>query len=271
MFASYLPGERLPGGVRHLALVVAALLVLAGCSGGAGTPTAGVTPVPVPSDTPAAPANAAASEAMKPPWFIAATTATLGRVNYTVTEERRVYTMNGTLLSRYNRTTWVSPTGERLVRVRDEPDTTRYLEVWVDDERVLLASVGPDGTYSAAVSGAQAIRMREFYAPPHTRSQLVTVSRVVPLVHRGRVRVDRTSYTGRLADAAALDGVLSGSDPRNLSVSVTVDNSGTIRRYLLEYDAAVRGERVRMERVVHYRAITQTRVDPPTWVAARER
>ena len=259
-------------------LALAAVLVLAGCSGTAGSggpPTRSVTPAPVPAD--ATPPARVTAPGLSPlgvenaSLLAAAHRRALADVPFT---ERTVTTVSdgsGTIL------------GRRTLVVRRGPEAF-YLDYEVEgaprrDARsfgVVAAAVWSDGrtTVQSTTDGDGSVRRSRvsngFYAnlvEPEAGLYARTLERA------SLRRVDRRVVDGTTRYVFVAEAVepppsfgLSGTTPTgNASVRAVVGADGVVRRVTLTFPARYRGRSATVEHVFEYVVVGRTTAPRPSW------
>jgi hypothetical protein len=255
-------------------LAVATLVVLAGCGGFVGaepTPRERVTPAPVPTDAEAYPPGISA-EGVAASAVTEAHERQLRDTNYTFRSRQRVVGPNGTM--------WVT-NRTRMVANGVSEYTGRI------DHRVVEFPLGrfPDpieywGNESVYASRRILTDRTEFYGwsrlddGPREVTSLPLLGRTlgatsVSVVDRpnGVVLVGTT-----LRDPARLPIPPYLSNPRNVSLTVRVTDSGLVTRWRLAYTATLENRTVRVTRRARLTAVGTTTVERPEWVdVARQR
>lgn len=270
--------------------VLAALLVLAGCSGLAGQPTATVTPAPLPPDTPARqsfPPGTGAQGVTDPLALANAHRGIVEGVSYTVLRSRTVRFPNGSLAARTTLDARFSANQSRfhLVYRVEGPSAGRFdrtpirVELWSDGD-LLLQSLTvanettrqqvPSETFSRRPSPFDETRGDQFGLRSHDREvRLLFLGVDVTLTRR---TVDGTTVYRARGDAVrqrtALENLERVTAPRNVHLNATVTSRGLVRSYDLRYDATLDGHPVRVERSVRFVDVNATTIDRPSWYGA---
>jgi hypothetical protein len=259
----------------RVALLVLAV-VLSGCSlgptVGGETPTATVTPVPVPDDPAdrqgAPQPGITAEEVRNVSAVVAAHRAVLATQTYVweLTNTRRLVGENGTtVLAAHNETVWLQ--SER--RYRQEIQLSPETDVWrrVPGSQI---SVFANGTHkhklvrSAGNSSYAVVPLQDsddqfaFIASAGFR-QAFTVERI----DVSRVRVDGSTYY-RLVGRNATDMWFRGSE--NYTAVAYVEPSGLIRNLTVTVEQPRRTATVEVRYAFEYRHLGEVTVDPPAWV-----
>lgn len=266
-------------------VLLAALVVLAGCGGLAGStqPTRTLTPVALPTDEPTptpveelAPGLTAAGVAS--PFRIAdAHAGLLGDASFTLRSVRTVRTANGSLRARTTLTGAFAPGRRRyhVVLTRDGRDA-RFdrLEDFSDGRRVLRAIERNNSTSYTVVRGPGG-------EPAHPREVLFVdpifpsyVERLLEAIEAARVesvgggpartyRVRATAVSKPTVAAAVEAGAV-----ENVSLTLLVDERGLVYELRLEYATELLDTPVRVTRRFRYSAVGATTVDRPPWYAA---
>jgi hypothetical protein len=108
---------------------------------------------------------------------------------------------------------------------------------------------------------------------PTSRRDAVADLRAVELRVTGTTVENGTRLTrlrgSRVTDPETLGVPPLATDPRNLTLSVTVDGDGVVRAYALVFDATLQGDgaRLRVRREHRVLDVGETTVRPPDWVA----
>jgi hypothetical protein len=260
-----MPCDRL----THLVLFVA-LVVLAGCGSlGGGSQAAGetVTPVPIPTDSERYPAGISA-EGVSPSILTGTHERRMATTNYTFSSQQRVEGPNGTM--------WVTNRTRRIAneegsyagridhRVVEFPlgRFSEPIEYWGNDSVYASRRILSDRT--------------EFYGwqrntePPRNLTSLPLLERTLGATRlsvverRGEGRVTLVGSELRWPDRLPSPPYL--TDPRNVSVTVSVSERGVVTRWRLAYDATLVNESVRVIREARLTDIGVTTVQRPGWV-----
>lgn len=265
------------------AALLAALLVLAGCSGLAGDERPRPTPAPVPTDAPETASQRSLAPGVGPtgrtdPLALSlAHDRTVANRSVTVRFERVRRYDNGSLHSRRTRLVRASANRTRLFSRfgNDGPGATYFPEggsvtVFTDGTWLLQRTRRGD---RVAYGGLPPSRYRAGtapvipYLPGGGRVYVVFASVQTRLagvdtaggVERYRVESVRPSGSAGLAGSEQVDAV------RNLSVTATITPAGLVRSYRLEYVGIENGTPLDVTTVVSYRAVGTTRVERPPW------
>ncbi|MEF8851971.1 MAG: hypothetical protein V5A44_02945 [Haloarculaceae archaeon] len=254
-------------------LVLASVVVLAGCSGLAGSDGSAVetlTPAPVPTAGPTYPPGVTASGVVAPVLADAHESRLLS-AGFTLTSHRRVVGPEETL-RRTRQTRRVAPGGETYVG-----EFTRSAPKYPLQSFPPLSLVyWTNGTVTAY--------HRESARPPHsyawTRGEpptldvtradaleryLGAVETTVRERERGVVLVGST-----VERPGAFRTLPDGDRPRDVSLTVRVSDAGVVTGWRLTYRVTVADRRVRVVREGRVTAVGRTAVERPAWVAAAE-
>lgn len=273
--------------VRGLAVLAAALLIfLAGCGGtaapGGGTSSA-VSPAPVPTTEPIptprpelAP-GVTAGGIIDPLELSEAHERVLRNRSETVRLTRTNRFPNGTLHDRTVQITLVGPDRERFhTIVTVTGPHARFFghsgrgEYWSDGNRMLQWLVRNNRSSFAVIEPAD-------YEPQLTRPLIPSPGggQVFFLATLGSFRVtNRTTVNGtaiyrledtRITGTEALAASESVRDPRNVSLTLVIDERGLLRRFVLSYTAEQAGTTLDVRLTGEHRAIGSTVVDRPRW------
>jgi len=271
---------------RRLALVllVAVVVVTAGCSGfafgGGDRPVSTVTPAPVPSDDAGAyPVGLGPDGVTSPSLLGAAHADALNGTSYTLRMTRTVRYANGTLRSDLrievaldaDRTHFanVSVRGHAAPVLLGRPpasasfwsDGDVYLRRLTRDNRTIYNEYEPPDSYAgtwrywvhtAALNGRPSADVTQTVAPFQTRTDRAATGDGTEYVVSG----DRL----RRGDIGA-----PWSARRNATLAARVTESGLVRAYRTEYTAMAGGERVRVTRTVRFDGVGNTTVGRPSW------
>lgn len=262
--------------MRSSVLLLAVLLVLAGCSGFAPTNTeTTMTPAPVPTgqatpvNRPATPAEGLDARAVS---FRHG--AALTERSYTVHERTVVRYENGTVRSnlaivrhvaRGTYAATVNATGERhplgAGRVRGE--------FWSDGPRLLYTLTSDRTTYGVIDPANYSFWTNRYVALAYPRPgrTVYTPFRVTTARIAERTTAPtRFRVVGNDTTAPQLIDVPPGvSAPRNASLRAHVDQNGIVRYYRFRYEATADGAPVTVTTVVRYEDIGRTTVERPGW------
>jgi hypothetical protein len=280
--------------VVHRGLVVAVLVVLAGCSGFTGTPAAGptetLTPVPVP-ETPATPAPArsttpsatpaaeelvpgvTAERVADPFALVDAHVVGMTAASYAVRRTTTVRHPNGTLRTRETTTARVETGGERY-RLADEvagpaaasvQSPPGRFTIWTDGERFLSVFRPDSGPPEyARIAPDRYLAQRQYYSPPPDRGSLLALLSAFELhpVER-RPRLTMPSTTPSPAGPMTAAGLATGTPSRTPSPTVTPAStaSGTPRPVPVRADRST--PTVEEPALVGYRLVGTELVRPP--------
>jgi hypothetical protein len=268
---------------RHPAVLLALLVLLAGCSGfgGGGTPTEPITPAPVPTATATATPHDLLAPGLSPvgvtdPYALGdAHAARLQATAYTVRTERTVRTPGGRRLGHETSVVRVAATGTFRSRVTATGTAADFVsgssgrvDRWSDGEQLVVAVTANGSTrYGYVPRGSFDPRRPRLSV---TRDRLFALfsavdTRLTDRFERNGTTVYRVESTGvaapdRIADAEVV------RDPRNVSFTALVDARGVVRAYTLRYRAtATSGEPVVVALSVDTVRIGATTVERPDW------
>ncbi|WP_436907281.1 DUF7537 family lipoprotein [Halosimplex marinum] len=262
------------------ALVVVALVTLAGCSvvadGGGPDPTDTLTPAPIPTT---APTDTAAPSPLPPGVTTRGTVspsalatahvrAVTGR-SYVWTERRRTLTATGD-------GNWtVARNRTRSVRLEDGR-TYR----WSRSRRVIWT--GLTLTYRPALDrysdgDTRYVREGDTDGPVYRARPATNDSQAIALVAANRVQsylslrnvsvsVGRVDGERRYWVESGGDGVVDGEYAANYSVGAVVTPEGFVRRLAVTYTTERRGTPTRIEYEYAYRRVGNVSVSPPDWL-----
>jgi hypothetical protein len=235
----------------YRAVALAAVCLLAGCSGFAGSstdpPAETLTPVPVPDDDPrttASPEPTAAdqlapgvtTEGVVDPFALAdAHVAGVIESSYTVERTTTVRYPNGSLRTQETTTASVAAGGGRYRLVRDvtgpaaaqvQSPPGRF-ELWTDGERLLSAFFPRGGpTEYARVAPDRYLGQRGYYAPPPDRGSLLALLSAFEVRPTGRQFGTATPDPARVrARNGATTGTPRPIPVRNDTTTPSVDDS----------------------------------------------
>lgn len=259
-------------------LVVALLLVLAGCgSPAAPAPdpgTATVTPAPVPAGTPPPGAEALAPGLAEDGVFdagrlAAAHAEALAGRSFTLVRTDARYT-DGTLRQRDRSVLRYAAGGERFRYDLDQTDRreganeTARIERYADGERVYVAVTrGNTTSYDLlrASDGSTYAPTRVFPANATNERGLARLFVLIDTEMIGEWTVDgRTVYRLRTVGSQSVPPL------RNTTFEANVSETGLVRSYSLEYDVMRSGTSVRVVASTTYRALDETTVTEPPWL-----
>lgn len=272
---------------RASAPLVAILVVLiAGCGGtiprDGGSPSA-ISPAPVPTDEPiptqrprVAP-GVTASGIVDPLELSDAHDRYLRNRSETVRLTRTNRYLNGRLRDRTVQVTEVAADRERFhTIITVHGPQARFFgpggrgEYWSDGERMLQRLDRGDTTSYAYIGPAD-------YEPQLSRPLVPSPGggRVFSLARMGEFRVtNRTERNGtarfrlemiELTNPDALAASESVSDPRDVSLTMVIDEHGVLRRFVLVYTADRGGTPLNVRLTGEHLAIGTTEVDRPVW------
>ena len=267
------------------AVLLAALVVLAGCSGfaGSGDPTETVTPVPELPDEPVYPPGVTGSGVMDPGAVASAHADEVADVSYTLLSARTVRAENGTLLSHFTVQVELDDDHSYRARARTEgPAAPKFLgrppatAVFWSDGETYLRTLAREGTttYDELDPGSQVVPTWRYWtgaaAFGDRSSSAITTIRDVLAAFTWRVgtaeRGNTTDY--RLESEAYTAGTVGPpevTDVRNATATVTVTEPGLVRSIRLRYVGTIDGNPVAIERTVEYDAVGNTTVERPEW------
>jgi hypothetical protein len=270
-------------------VLLALVVVLAGCgapfgSSDAGTAERTLTPAVVPTDEPTpttVPQLAPGIDGTgvtDPLALVEAHTAVLDERSYVLDRSLTVRYANGTVHRRQ-----VTDARFAASRARYRIVST-YSGVPFDNESAAIATfANGDHVFLARTTNGSTIyelshgfdgkpaSPREVFADAFEGSERIyslfagVETRVVDRVTRN----ETTRY--RIVGAAASDGGAVASqygDPRNVTVSATIDTRGLVREYRLRYEGTLDGTTVSVVRRARYTAVGSTTVERPPWYEA---
>jgi hypothetical protein len=266
---------------------VALLVVLAGCGGFAdgstsvGTPT--VTPAPLPESGAASEGVALAPgltrEGVVDPLALAnAHAGVVGSRSHAFHARWTVRYANGSLVGEVVQRTRVEPGGPFLANVsvrgdpgllNDRPTTALF---WSDGEELVERVRVGDETRFLYVPADEFSGGNGFYnslrRPKPWRDTYALFESVDLRVATSQSIDGGTLYLlegTRLSDPRVFAAATDTTDPRDVTFTAGVTDEGLVRGQRLAYTATVRGETVRVVRVVEYRAFGEVRVTRPDW------
>jgi hypothetical protein len=272
--------------VRRTPLLVAAVLVLAGCSGFTGgdesTPT--LTPAERP-ETASYPPGVAADGVVSPDALADAHEDRDDNRSYTLVSNRTVEYANGTVRSAIhtridlaeNRSylATVSTNGSRGPVLLGRPpaaatfwsDGETYARELTRDGATTYNTFTPPDQYAGTWrfwTRTVAFGGRSGFAGQTIRQTF----RAVPTTLVGQESVDGTTYYRLRGDEATstefaapeIDSV------SNLTFAATVDRDGLVRRIHYRFDGRIDGLPVRVERTIAYEDVDETTVGKPGWL-----
>jgi len=268
-----------------LPIVIAAMVVLAGCNALTGdddteTDTPTVTPVDVPTDEPTATPVPVLAPGLTGAGVVDAADladahgAALADGSFTYVSNHTVRYGNGTLRSRLNTTAHVANATGPFYSVRNATGpfissaSSQILEVWSDGERVFT---NPENSTSVRDPSRSLYSFRG-------RDQFIKLfnaleTRVVGQETRNGTELYRIRATS-VANPEYLPrpGLNASKNPRNISFRALVDSEGIVRSYHLAYTATDirRGVETtkRLTQSLRYTDIGSTVVERPDWYEA---
>ncbi|PSQ11556.1 hypothetical protein BRC93_05090 [Halobacteriales archaeon QS_5_70_15] len=260
------------------ALVLAATLVLAGCSGVAnpgGTPTRSATPAPVPTD--ATPPARAAVPGVSPLGVENASllaAAHRRRLAGTPFTERTVTTArdrNGTVLGRRTLVVERGPDANRLSYAIEGGPRRDARSFWTVE-----ATVWSDGrtTVHSITDGDGSVRRERVSSDIYAEFVDPEASLYARTLERASIRrVDRRIVDGTTRYVFVAQGIdprpafgLPGANPTgNASLRAVVAADGTVHRVEVTFPALYRGRAATVEHVFEYDRIGTTTVTRPPW------
>lgn len=267
-----------------------ALLLLAGCSGLAGQPTATVSPAPVPPEEQpnrTFPPGTGPAGVTGPVALANAHHGVVQGSSYTEVRSRTIRSRNGSLLARTELNARFSANQSRfaLVYQAEGPDveafarTPVHVELWGDGD-VLLQSVTVENETTRRQLPTQSFGRRPgpFDETPGDEFGLRSLDREVYLLFLGvDIRLTRKTVDGptvfraqgdELRQRQALENLEDVSAVRNVDLNATVTPRGLVRSYHLRYDARLDDRAVQVERSVQFHDVSDTTIDRPTWYMA---
>lgn len=266
-------------------MLVAGLVLLAGCNGLAGspTPTTAVTPAPVPSTPPYPPGLTAEGVVDASPLATAHAQAVSNR-SYTLRSNRTVRYANGSLRSRLtvsveladNRTylARASTAGEHAPTFLGRPPAratfwsngSLYLRAYTKDDETTYNQFVPSDRFIASwqywVSTAAYGGVGNYARRTYELAFESLDTRVAGEVSAGNATLFRV--VGRPeGDTGFLPGNVRRI--RNLTVVALVESSGLVRSFRVRYTGVQNGEPVRVRWTVTYSDVGSTTVPRPPW------
>lgn len=274
--------------MRGTPLLVAAVFLLAGCSGFTGgdesTPT--LTPAERP-ETASYPPGVAADGVVSPDALAEAHTERDDAVSYTLVSNRTVRYANGTVRSGLsvrvrlaeNRTylTELETAGPRGPVLLGLPpaaatywsDGTTYARKLSRDGQVTYNTFSPPDQYTATWrfwTRTVAFGGRSGYAGQTVRETFSAIpTRLAGRETRNGTVVYRLVGTTATSTDFAAPEIDTVSD---LSFAATVDADGLVRSLSYRFDGTVDGEPVTVRRTIAYRRVGSTSVGRPSWLAS---
>jgi hypothetical protein len=269
-----------------LPVVLAAAVVLAGCSGlalgGDETPTQTVTPAPVPTDEPTPTpmpqlAPGFSGEGVTDAFALGeAHVAALDDTSYTMKENFSVTYRNGTDYRQYGIVARLAANDSRYYVSRRSSGPQIYsnrtvgYSVWANGTRVIRAQTVNGSTTYTVPRGAD----REPLPPnrvgfaPTNREQIYGLFSSVETDVTDReqrngttvYRVEATNVTNPTAFERAR-----WQSPRNFTMVAHIDSRGLVRQLRVNYTATVNDSTVRVHRRVRYMDLGNTTVERPPW------
>lgn len=263
-------------------LVVALLLVLAGCGSLASpTPdpeTATVTPAPVPGGTPPPSAETLAPGLDEGGVFDAGRLAAahadaLAGRSFTLVRTDSRY-VDGSLVQRDRSVLRYAAGGERFrydlqqTDRREGANQTARIERYADGEQVYVAVTSGNRTryeLLRASDGSAYAPTRVFPANATNERGLARLFVLIDTEVVGERTVDgRTVYRLRTVGSQSVPPL------RNITFVANVSETGQVRSYRLEYDVVRSGQSVHVVASTTYRALDETTVKEPPWLARAE-
>ncbi|MFC7234785.1 hypothetical protein [Halosegnis marinus] len=259
------------------ALLVAVLLVLAGCNAPAGEPTVGesVTAAPVPEvPTTATPAGRFApgvrDDGVDGTRLADAHERALANASYTVNQTLVRRYANGSLRWRYVTVGRFGATPGRFATVLDRTDRedgalrTRTVRRYGDGERAYQSVTEGNTTTAGLLRWPEGDPRDPGDVYPDRLTNARAIERVFTLVETrrtGTVVVNGTRY-------ARIESVANASVPPlwNVTVTALVSPEGLVREYRVAYDVTRDDGSVRSVVALSYTRVGETRVTPPPWV-----
>lgn len=259
-------------------LALAALVVLAGCSGLSGEETPTLSPVAVPADDPRSdrlPTGNNQTDRSIDPLATATThVSQLGSTAYVRTGRRTVRSPVGVVRSDRRTLRRFGPNRTRVyerVTVIDRDsasDGGKRVEQWRNRSLSLFAITVDNRTrYLAPVGHQQSVRHRGLYtSQPRGNNLFSKLSVLRPSV------VNRSGFPQRVRIEAhhdsppdTFDRFVRGRDARNVTFRAKIGPSGVIRQRVLRYRVTLRGEPVQVVRRVRYPRVGNVTIDRPPW------
>lgn len=276
-----------------LPIVVAAVVVLAGCNALTGgddteTDTPTVTPVDVPTDEPTATPMPMLAPGLTEAGVVSASDLAnahedaLDNGSYTIVSNSTVRYANGTLRYQRNRIMRVSEGSEPFYAVsryngsgRQPVVTLQRIERWSDGERLYSAIVRENETrYSTSALNRAFISVQKGDQFLSLFTALET--RVVGQETRNGTELYRVRATNITNPEYLPRSVLNTSkNPRNISFRALVDSEGIVQSYHLGYTTTEINRGVettnRVTQSLRYTDIGSTTVERPAWYEAANR
>jgi hypothetical protein len=263
-------------------LVLALLLVLAGCESAAvPTPdpgTATVTPAPVPTAT-RAPATASLAPGLTADGVFdvgrlaEAHTAALAGRSFTLVQTDRRYG-NGSIRVRDRSVLHYAAGGERFrydLRQTDRrggANVTTRLERYADGERVFVAVTRGNETRYDLLRASDGSASAPTLVFPENATNERGIARLFARIDT-EVTGERT-VDGRTVYRLASPGPQTVPPLRNVSLVANVTETGLVRDYRVSYDVVRSGRAVRVVAHTSYRAVGETAVPEPPWLGRAE-
>lgn len=264
---------------------VTVLVFVAGCSGlwvETNQPPVSVTPAAVPDvgSTTVVPDPADISDDpgqfTKPVGLSAAHGAFLSNTSYSVVMTQSVHFPRDNRTGRWHLTGRFEPDGRFLVHTRRSgsvfESSADRVDYWSDGRIVYEAELTDESTTVNAV-----LDTRNTPGPPASVLQVDPrfedeLSRVLAMAHITSVNADRPSGRVQVSAIGPVNGDAADEFDfvrrvERLIVTIVIDESGFVRGYDLRYAGKSADQPVVVTRVVRYRAVGATGVEPPAWIA----
>lgn len=254
-------------GTGRLALILAVIVVLAGCTA-LGTGPTSPTPTATPTWPAELPPGVATTDVTEPLRLVRAHTATLVGTSYTFRQTVTVSTTDGIQLGTMRSVRRVEPDGSFVHRMRTEgvvPSVVTNVEA-VDvysNGTVTVVRFRQDGENRTLVSPADEARISA--GDVIQKGTLYSMFSTTDPAVTGPIRRDGTTYLHvRGANGTATIGF---TDATNASFEALIAPSGLIHRYALAYHVndSYTGWKGRIVRRVVYDDVGTTTVERPDW------